>query len=447
MRRIFRDFRSRTNPWLGGQPWGCARFLILGGFVILLGVVAGALSRTIDVPSLLVYLRSQQWSIAFVTLFQPYSWLVLLAFGLGMAVCARYVQDVFAIPAPRAAWHYLVALLFRVRQPRLNVEDGRFRELEEEFHLLRDVGGPGFLVIQQGNLVLLEGMDGRPRVCAAGPNYVAPFERVREIISLDDQIVPLSPVRATTRDGIIVEVREAEFAFRLRTGRGDSDLARREADSPYVFSLQAALRSYYNRSVGSGGVTPWQQVVARAVTSAITGYIQQNRLEDLIPPEEARTVAAGESQPNAEYAPRFAREVITQRLNNDATRAQLEDVGAELVWVNMGQFPIVYDRVNARLIETWGAPWKGRAEINLAAGEAQRWALIESGRAEAQAELLQDILEIFNTAGAQEASREELETMILVRTTQILEALSQSGLPPDAESGSEGDDFDLPPPV
>lgn len=433
---MLRDLRSPTHVWLGGQPGGCLRLVGLALLVLLFGLGGGAVMGTLDMVSLRMFLRSLQPGMLFSVLLRQVTFYVTLAgLLLGVYVASRYLQDVFAIPTFWQALRYLFVLIVRLFHPRLNVDDGEIRP-QGGFHLLRDVGGPGFLSVQQGNAVVLEDAMGRPRPCDPGSYYVAPFERVLQAISLEVQMVDLQPLRAITLDGIAVEVRDAHFAVRIRSGRADSEAAQQEAQTAHPTVGSALLHSYYNRTVGSGGVTPWERATALAVDNAITGFIQSHRFDDLI--------AGGERTEGGGQRTAFSREEITRRLNTPATRARLRQVGAELVWVDIGEFHVLDERVDAQLVENYGVPWEGVANVNLAREGAERWATIEASRAQAQAELLQDILEIFNSAGIKEATPEEMEALLFSRVTQFLEAQASAGL---LSSGRRGRDEELPPPV
>ncbi|MCJ7818460.1 MAG: hypothetical protein MUP25_01420, partial [Syntrophales bacterium] len=120
------------------------------------------------------------------------------------------------------------------------------------------------------------------------------------------------------------------------------------------------------------------------------------------------------------------RQTITNRLFSQGVRGRLRSNGAELLWWDIGHFKIEDRRVADQLVENWGVIWEGDAKIQRAFGEAERIKLLEIGRAEAQAELLDEILKTFQTMEMFDDSRENVVNLLLARTAQILDGMKDN---------------------
>lgn len=340
--------------------------------------------------------------------------LVIVAFLTAFLIAARYLQSVYKLRGFDQAVRYLVALLFAFNYPRLTIEEGDVENASGESNLLMEIGGPGYLNVQSGNVVLLEHVGGVPRVCSMGVNFVTRREKIRKIIRLEDRHGYIESVETFTKDGIRVRVRDLHYRYRLQTGRNISERARQRQDDPNQFSIRAVLNMVYQRSVRSNGVTPWHQLVNIAVDAAVTDYIRSHRFDKIATPR---------------FDDKDPREEIAQKLYTNI-RNRLAGVGAELLWADMGHFEAIDRRVDEQFAETWGAKWLGIAKVKRAYGEAKRISYLELGRAEAQAEMLLSIIDALEDV---EKTEDNVRAIVLSRTAQILDGLADSGLLPSGE--------------
>ena len=130
-------------------------------------------------------------------------------------------------------------------------------------------------------------------------------------------------------------------------------------------------------------------------------------------------------------------------------RKRLRNLGAELLWFDIGHFDIskeeikekeiktFKDAVEAQRVDNWGSRWEGDAIIERSYGEAQRLARQDIARAEAQAELLSGIvrgLEMANLEnnmpGLTDEQRQiqrgrDLRAIIWSHIAQILDATAE----------------------
>ena len=308
----------------------------------------------------------------------------------------------------------MLSALFGIRYPHVTAAEGKLQLKKDEVNLVEVIGGPGIIYVKPGNIVLLERLNGPDQICEAGMYYLNQLERVKEVVSLEDQHGFIEEVRARTKDGIPVRVLGVNFRYRLRAGRKAGDFTDRTPDNPYPFSREAFLDMAYRRVITKeDGITPWHVAVTRAVEGAIGEYINTHQLDHLTAPT---------------YLENDPRTQILDRVSSKRTREALRNLGAELLWVGIGHFDIE-EKVKNQRLETWGAKWVGDAKVIEAYGEAQRIIYQEIGRAEGQAELLMGIIHALNKATVTGDSVQKIRNIILLRTAQILEALTDREKP------------------
>jgi len=392
---------------MGGLLWGNLRLLIALMILIVLVYIGKLCFEQVDTPAGIIRY-----------LFLPLATLIgAILFG------ARYIQDTYRLPRFGTALHYLLSALFAIDYPSITASEGRFQVKENEFNLMSVIGGPGILHVKQGNVVLLEKLNEPGRICGAGDYYVNQLERVKEVVSLEDQHSVIEEINARSKDGIPVRVLGVNFRYRLQAGEKQGDYSERTPDHPYPFNEAAVRNMTYRRPVTlDGSVIPWHIAVTRTVEGAITEYINTHQLDRLTSPN---------------YLEKDSRTEILDRVNSERTREALRNLGAELLWVGIGHFDID-EKVKERRLDTWGVKWVGNAKVVKSYGEAQRMIYQEIGRAEGQAELLMSIihaLDQVSLAGdSQEDYIEKVRTIILLRTAQILEALTEREKPPEPKN-------------
>ena len=112
-------------------------------------------------------------------------------------------------------------------------------------------------------------------------------------------------------------------------------------------------------------------------------------------------------------------------------RHRLQEVGTELLWIDIGHLDILeisakkQENVDGQRFAFWASRWIGNINRTHAFGEAERLALQERGRVEAQAELLRNITNSLRGFEQTGDPTENLRRMLLVRTAQILEGMGE----------------------
>jgi hypothetical protein len=167
----------------------------------------------------------------------------------------------------------------------------------------------------------------------------------------------------------------------------------------------------YNRSVSNTGLTPWFDAVKNIVVGKITGYISERELDQIVAPN---------------YEQSEPREQIRKLLFATETQNKLKEIGAQLLWCEIGHFEEDSNAMAQRL-ETWSAKWIGSANVIRAQGEAQRLAYQELGRAEGQADMLISIIHALDDLDlSKEKKDQNIRNVILMRTAQVLESLAET---------------------
>jgi hypothetical protein len=369
-------------------------------------------------------------------------WVSTAALLAAILIGASYLNEIYQGVTVREAVRYLIGAMFGFLGASLTIDKGVLQVNKDAPNLIRDLGGPGTIVVQPGNVALFEHLDRPSKIQAEGVHNLSRFETVRrfqsdyeldgrEIPTLDDRVGFVENVSATTKDGITIIVENLQYRYRLRMGREFGDFVSRDPESPNPFSVQAVKNMAYNRTVriknpetGETELTPWHNMVNIAVEGAITEYIREHQFDDVVVPK----------------FPNDPRQVITNKIFSQGVRSRLWNYGAELLWWDIGHFKIADPTIADQLVDNWGTIWRGEAAYRLARGEAERIKNLELGRAEAQAEMLIETMTAFQNMQISQLGAGNVRNIMLARLAQLLDGMADQGfLPPGS-----GDDF-LPP--
>lgn len=328
----------------------------------------------------------------------------------GLLAAANYIREIYELPKTKLGFQYIIATTFSMMLPKLKIVNGQKDLKPKEVNLIDVIGGPGYLSISEGSVVLLEKASAPSNVFGAGLHYLNRLETVKETAILDDLHGYIENIFATTKDGIRVEVRDIHFRYRLRTGKKYGDYTRRTPESPYPFSVQAMRNMTYHRTVGKNGLTPWTDSIQRMVAGMISNFVNRHQIDDITAP------SINKVDPRTELQKEFFLKPARNRFNY---------LGADLLWIDIGHFGILDEIVTKQRIETWQAKWIGYANVTRAYGKAKHDASSEFGRAEANAELLMSIVNAIDDEEIGKISGEKLRTLFLLRVSKLLESLSQ----------------------
>jgi hypothetical protein len=355
------------------------------------------------------------FSLVVAVLFLPFIWITVHIFLLIVIDIAIFPPTIIVLLGFLIALIFssIIFLIYRINPtPRMMIADGKEQSQQpDEINLLSHIGGPGWVNIAPGNIVVIERLEYPTDILGAGVYYIDRFRRIKpeNIISLKDQHAVPRDVQAITKDGITVIVRDFQFRYRLYPTHRHSSLNRRTIQNPYPYSKQSAYKLTYNRSI-TKDVTPvtWEKAVQFSVDGAITEYINKNYLDTILFPR---------------FSQEHPREVIglgiKRRLNS------LKNMyGSELIWYDIGSFD-VDSTILQESIKALVSEWSGKAALAYATAEAERITNEERGRSEAQVEMFNSIVDVLNDADLPDDLDGNIWDIVLVRTAQIIDSMTE----------------------
>ena len=326
---------------------------------------------------------------------------------------ALYVQDVYALGTFSSALRYVFSSMFGLAFPRLEIDGGKKMIKPGEVHPLDKIGGPGFALIQPGNAVLFKRLGSRSNIELPRRYFLRPFETIGPIVDLTDQEGHKDEAWTVTSDGIQLHLRDIRFCYRLLPSipRGNGPV--RTTQAPYPFSPDTLLDSVFSLSAGD----TWQTAVERVVIGEITSFINKHPIDHLTAPRRFS------QDPRRELRTQLFKPGIQERLKN---------LGAELLWVDIGHMDIVelspqkHQNVDGQRLGYWASHWEGEIKKVHAAAEAKKAAYQERGRVDAQARFLQSVTEALRGFEQNEDPAENLRRLLLLRTAEILDGMREN---------------------
>ena len=428
--RMPRFNRRRERPQVDTEAWQQLLALVRMGLVVLMlsgfAFLGGALFEDVDVNGIAESLHGANILLRFfplwmfrlgVWIFHPlhvrYAIAPLAALVAVMVAGARFVQDIYNLPKFSHGLKYILSSMFGLEYPELTIDGGQMVRGKKEVNLIDAVGGPGYVLIQPGNAVLFRELRRPSNVSITRSYFVAPFETVGQIANLDDQHDSNNDVKTMTRDGILVILHDVQFRYRILPEESGGRVIRRSLDRPYPYSEDAMRNMAYNLSVTKDGLESWHAAVRKSVTGVISDYINSHYLDELTAPM------------NEDRSPR---DVIRADFDLPDRKARLKNLGAELLWIDIGHIEIVQEAVDERRVGYWAAEWLGDANAKRAFSDARRQAYTELGRAEAQAEVIISIAHALENVQMNNDPRENLRTIFLQRVASTLDALRDQNL-------------------
>ncbi len=338
----------------------------------------------------------------------------LLGVLLAFTVSALYLQDVFGLRRYwRDAVRYLFYSLFGQSYLALTVPEAAAADEAGEAHLLNVIGGPGYLDVKLGNAVLCERLAGPSAVYGAGRHFLRRFEKVRAVVSLEEQHRQSEKVEAVTKDGLPVTLRDVEVTFRVHAGKP------RTPDNPYPFLPGAIPAIVYGQTVSEKGAGEWQGSVLGAVRGRIVNWIATQRLDDLTGP--LRNPALFDKPAPRDDDPRRKIRGLFERPD---VRQQFTGMGVELLWVSVGHIDSPPE-VDAQRLYNWRAASEGDNSVTRAHAEAFDIQETMLARAKAQADTLIAIACALEEATAKnQPTTVHLHDLLILHMAQILEAMT-----------------------
>jgi len=200
-------------------------------------------------------------------------------------------------------------------------------------NLLLTIGGPGFVTIPSGYVVVFEGWFGKVTVRGEGKYFIPPKEWIKQIINLDEREDRIPEIYSLSKNGIRVVVKDIRYRYRICSHKP------RTRQEPYPIDKDAVLRIVYDRVILKDGVEEWDASVRKTFQGIIREYISRHPADQLTAPG----VKAGKPGPGlaaGSGAPYDPRQEIADRLYSADGDQRFWECGAELVWFDIGHFSI-----------------------------------------------------------------------------------------------------------
>ncbi len=433
---MFRVRRKRMPPWID-QPIQRSRrlirtnqrtiqelrgllFLFLAFFVIfiLFPYLGGRLFEAQVIPGeVAARLRSanpfyRRFPIWMLYRFEPrilrYAIAPLLATLVIFFSAGKYVQNVYNLRRYSDGLRYVVSSMFALRYPILRIQNGKEDLNPGDTNLLIKVGGPGFVMIEPGNAVLFKKINESSDVPVHTGHFVEPFEQIAQVADLEEQEGYLDNATSTTMDGIRVKLNDIRYRYRIIPPVVDGRPIQRNMQDPYPYSSDAVIALAYGSSMNEDGPDAWSAAVQRFIKSALSEQINKNTVDYLTAPRNGR------EKPRA---------LLRSVMESDKVKGSLASVGAQLIWIDVGHIDVIDKEVDDTRVDYWSTDMDGEIHKQQAIGEARRLALRELGRAEAQAKMITAIGKALEEMDIAANSKDNLRTLLLVRTSQILDAM------------------------
>lgn len=333
-----------------------------------------------------------------------------------------YVKDIYNLKHKLDAMHYVVASMFTLGYPHINIDHGQKEINKKETNLIDAIGGPGNAQIQPGNAVLFRKLRKVSRNIITQSVLMTRFETIGTVTNLDDQDGFVDEFVTVTRDGLQVNVRDIRFRYRILSEMIGDKPVPRTTENPYPFSRDAFINMSYNLPVNEIGQVSWGSVVQGLVTGVIEDYINAHTIDYLTAPRSHQ---------------RDPRQEIREKMFGPSPTIGLKNIGTQLLWVDIGHFDIIGEDVDKERISLWAAEWVGDAEIKKAYLEARRLTYQELGRAEGQAEMLVGISQALENVDLDVNHGQNIRQVMLARVAQILEAMHDNRLENDNSPSGE----------
>lgn len=297
-----------------------------------------------------------------------------LALAASYLLAGRWVQAVYGLPNLKEGRGFVERQLFGLRgfAPWFRVEGGV--PSEPEAHSLRQVGGPGNLVISLDSAVLVEQAGILSRVLEAGNQSLAEFERIFSALDLRTrrQVVAVSGM---SYEGIPVTC-DLELRYRL-TPRPTVD---HEMDAWHNELFQAATATWVREAYHDDErLLDWGNRLTGVAMGVMRGQLALYRLDEL--------VGLGPVMSTAQNAQALDVRAEIRQTVWDALHTQAPNLGARLVSADLGEIR-VNDAITQQWIDDCKAHWTRRTSERQILGKAQHVALVETARNEAALRLL-----------------------------------------------------------
>lgn len=412
---------SASSPSSGREREGRYRFLSL---LILLALLAGywlfawqlerinlsgsppALWQSVvaafplfDIATNWVILASEFFSPRVLRHFIP----VFIGLGLAFVAVVRFLRSFYDLPDSSLTSSFLLGSVFgrAVSGSVVVIEREKFEELRRKRPMLR-IGGPGKIAVRGGDSVVTERNGRFRRVLGPGVHSLGRFEYPVAVVDVRPQERENATVKLITGDGIELNTK-VSVAFQIDPG----DEARSKKQ-PFPFDKDAVFKAAYSRTnVASDKVVTWDALPLIVTSSQLKSIVGEYELDELVFPDQSdapvhRRLKSEMKRRAAAIAPAFGVTI------NDVGLGRLEPP----------------ETVTEQHVGLWRAYWDKQRRLSVAQGEAEALERSQIARAQAEAIMLQAIVE--GVERARRSGRDvRTKDVVALRLIEALEVLVQ----------------------
>ena len=317
--------------------------------------------------------------------------------------------------APRSDWlkslRALLTYTLGTNYPYYTVENRKATPQVKGNPFQHLFAGPGIIITSCDHTALVTNNFTITQILDPGLTFTGRYENINEVIDLRAQLRAFT-VEAITKDGIRIKVLTF-VPFRIYAG----DWPR--SGTGYPFRKSAAFQAVQARLIEplrkqKDGTTvedrqthAWDETVDIVATQIVRRIVSEYTFDDLCAPYQPQ---------------REPRKEIIQRLRQDL-KNELGAVGIEPLGGGISNLLPADNQLLQHRIGNWQAEWERRITAEIGKGEADYIHIVESARAQAQADMIRTISEGFERAGPSEQITSEV---IALRFVEALEKMIQS---------------------
>jgi regulator of protease activity HflC (stomatin/prohibitin superfamily) len=329
-------------------------------------------------------------------------WFVLPAIvGIVIALmrAGQFVAQMYSLKAAGHGLAFVVNTTFGLPMGggSMTVHHGQIEgDPDDDHEILMKLGGPGVLLIKENTAVLTERGARYSRVLGPEEHTLKPFERIRMIYDLRTQTMTGNEV-GVTKDGVPVRAPVITlFRFMSRLPNEPSSTPKHarfmsvlshfiwntplgSVTEPPV-SPEALRQALYEVHVNPSAKIKWTNTAHNAAAGVVRDEITNRRLDELFLPDDP------ERNPRREIAGQL------QKSGKDALAGR----GIELVDSGFANWQVPR-AVTLQRRDTWQVTWDKESTITRSTGEAEGYLQLQIARAEAQAELIQAVIQSIRT--------------------------------------------------
>ncbi|MCI0397648.1 MAG: SPFH domain-containing protein [Chloroflexi bacterium] len=327
---------------------------------------------------------------------------VLVGWRFAYSATLSLLQTLYGLPDRLAAASLLRRLGgFIPFGPPTLIRRNSFQEDRLAEPLLR-IGGPGRVHVAAGEAVVTERNGRFHRVLSPGMHMLGRFEYPVAVLDLRQQEREDKEAKMVTSDGIELT---AEVSVTFQIGRTDNPPT---MSQPYPFDPKAARQAAYAvTNLGDGKTSGWEALALIITSSQLKDVVAEYRLDELIFPDQAA------SDPH---------QTVKMEMERRA-RTVMRNFGVDIVSTRLGRLEMP-DPVTEQHIQYWQAFWDKQRHLSQADGAAKALEEAEVARAEAEAMMIQAIVEGIQRA-RQQGKMGTLREILALRLIEALESMAQ----------------------